>query len=87
MQNLRHLASSHNYQAYKEAENTVRIEEKSQSIEVGLEIIQMIELVDKDIVTVVYVQKARRKIEHVKQRRGRYKNDPNQTSKDENYSV
>lgn len=53
----------------KEAQNTVYTEEKNQSIEVGLEITQMLELVDKDIVTVTTVpnvQKTKRKIEYVK---------------------
>lgn len=39
----------------KEAQNTVYIEEKNQSIEIGLEIIRMIELVDNNIVTVATV--------------------------------
>lgn len=53
----------------KEAQNTVYTEEKNQSIEVGLKITQMLELVDKDIVTVTTVpnvQKTKRKIEYVK---------------------
>ena len=53
----------------KEAQNTVYTEEKNQSIEVGLEITQMLELVDKDIVTVTTVpnvQKTKRRIEYVK---------------------
>lgn len=40
----------------KEAQNTACIREKNQSIEVGLEITQMIELVDNDIARVTLFQ-------------------------------